>query len=80
MKKWYSLIDKVYRPENLVKAYKSVKKNNGAPGIDGETVSAYGENLKENIAQLHHELKTGTYEPNQSCEWRYPSQTEVNVH
>jgi RNA-directed DNA polymerase len=63
MKKWYSLIDKVYRPENLVKAYKSVKKNNGASGIDGETVSAYGENLKENIAQLHHELKTGTYEP-----------------
>lgn len=63
MKKWYSLIDKVYRLENLKEAYKSVKKNNGAPGIDGETVSAYGENLEENLAQLHHELKTGRYEP-----------------
>lgn len=63
MKKWYSLIDKIYRVDNLRKAYQSVRKNNGAPGIDGETVSAYGENLGENLAQLHHELKTGTYEP-----------------
>ncbi|WP_242868788.1 group II intron reverse transcriptase/maturase, partial [Desulfotomaculum copahuensis] len=63
MKKWYSLIDKVYRMDNLEKAYRAVRANKGAPGIDGETVEAYGRNLKERLGQLHHELKTGKYEP-----------------
>ncbi|CCO07550.1 group II intron reverse transcriptase/maturase [Desulforamulus hydrothermalis] len=63
MKKWYSLIDKVYRIENLEKAYKAVRANKGAPGADGVTVKAYGENLEERLSQLHYELKTGTYEP-----------------
>ncbi|ACA59306.1 Retron-type reverse transcriptase-like protein [Candidatus Desulforudis audaxviator MP104C] len=63
MKKWYSLIDKVYRLENLIQAYRAVRANNGAPGVDGETVEAFGRNLDERLDQLHHELKTGTYEP-----------------
>jgi RNA-directed DNA polymerase len=63
MKKWYSLIDKVYRMENLEKAYKAVKANNGAPGIDGVTVEAYGINLQDELNRLHHQLKTGVYEP-----------------
>lgn len=63
MKKWYSLIDKVYSLNNLRNAYKTVRKNNGAPGIDGETVLDYGENLERNLQQLHHELKTDTYKP-----------------
>ena len=63
MKKWYSLIDKVYRLENLERAYRAVKANKGAPGVDGETVEAYGQDLEERLHQLHHELKTGTYKP-----------------
>ena len=63
MKKWYSLIDKVYRLENLERAYQAVKANNGAPGIDGVTVEAYGKDLKEELDHLHHQLKTGIYEP-----------------
>lgn len=63
MKKWYSLIDKVYQLENLRRAYRAVRANKGAPGIDGETVEAYGQHLEERLSQLHHELKTGTYEP-----------------
>jgi len=63
MKKWYSLIDKIYRKKNLIEAYKRVRRNKGAPGIDGVTVGAYGEKLHENTEKLHHELKTGTYEP-----------------
>ena len=38
MKKWYSLIDKVYAIDNLRMAFKAVKSNNGAPGIDWETI------------------------------------------
>lgn len=63
MKKWYSLLDKVYRLDNLERAFRAVRANKGAPGVDGETVEAFGQNLKERLYQLHHELKTGTYEP-----------------
>jgi len=61
--KYYSLIDKVYRMDNLRQAVGSVRVNNGAPGIDGVTVLAYQERLEEELSLLHHELKTDTYEP-----------------
>ena len=48
MKKYYSLMDKIYSKKNLIEAYQQVKKNKGAPGIDGETIQAYGEKLHEN--------------------------------
>jgi len=63
MKKWYSLIDKVYRLDNLERACRAVRANKGAPGVDGETVEAFGKNMRERLNQLHHELKTGNYEP-----------------
>lgn len=63
MKKLYSLIDKIYRKENLMKAFKHVKRNNGAPGIDGETVLDFKANEIENINLLHEQLKTNTYKP-----------------
>jgi len=34
-----------------------------APGVDGVTVKAFGQNLQEELRQLQHELKTGNYEP-----------------
>lgn len=63
MKKWYSLIDKIYRKENLTEAFRRVKANNGAPGIDGETVGDYANELLKNTELLHEKLKTETYEP-----------------
>lgn len=63
MKKWYSLNDKIYQKENLELAFKHVKRNNGAPGIDGETVSDYEANLELNTEFLHERLKTNSYEP-----------------
>jgi RNA-directed DNA polymerase len=63
MKKWYSLIDKIYRKDNLELAFKHVKRNNGAPGIDGETVSDFAAKLELNIEFLHERLKTNRYEP-----------------
>lgn len=62
MKKLYSLIDKIYRKGNLEKAFIRVKRNNGAPGIDGETVSDFNVNLEANINILHEQLKTNTYQ------------------
>ncbi len=63
MKKWYSLIDKIYQKENLELAFKRVKRNHGAPGIDGETVEDYAENLEVNTELLYEKLKTNAYEP-----------------
>jgi RNA-directed DNA polymerase len=63
MKKWYSLIDKIYRKENLKEAFRRVKANKGAPGIDGETVGDYANELMKNTELLHEKLKTETYEP-----------------
>jgi len=63
LKKWYSLIDKVYRMDNLILSYRSVRANKGSPGIDGVSVFDFGENLEENLARLHNDLKTGIYEP-----------------
>ena len=63
MKKYYSLMDKIYSKKNLIEAYRQVKKNKGASGSDGITIQGYGENLHENTESLHLELKTRTYEP-----------------
>lgn len=56
-------MDKIYDKKNLIEAYRQVKQNKGAPGVDGVTIEAYGENLHENTDRLHLELKTRTYEP-----------------
>ena len=63
MKKSYSLIDKVYAWSNLTEAFKSVKRNKGASGIDRQSISNFEEELEDNVKRLHLELKTGAYKP-----------------
>lgn len=63
MRKWYSLYDKVYRADNLLEAYKSVKANKGAAGIDGVTLTDFDKRKGEELHQLEKELKTKTYQP-----------------
>ena len=60
---WFSLIDKVYRPETLRRAFTRVKANKGAPGVDHQTIGMFEERLDENLQRLHEELKAGTYRP-----------------
>jgi RNA-directed DNA polymerase len=64
MKKYYSLIDKIYNKNNILDAFKLVKKNKGAPGIDGETVQNFESLLDDKINEIHCELKNGDYKPN----------------
>jgi RNA-directed DNA polymerase len=61
--KWFSLIDKVYRKENLQSAFKKVKKNGGAGGVDHVTVEGYEKDLDRELAKLSEDLKAGTYQP-----------------
>ncbi len=60
-----ALFDKVYRRDVLWQAWRLVRRNNGGPGIDGETCD-YIENeigVSVFLAELRDELKTGTYQP-----------------
>jgi len=61
--RWYSLMDKVYRMENLQSAFKEVRKNKGAAGIDGQKVEQYEKGCSERLVKVQEWLKTGAYTP-----------------
>jgi RNA-directed DNA polymerase len=61
--KWYSLMDKVYALANLRAAFKRVKANGGAAGVDHQTVEMYEQRLEENLERLSQALKAGKYRP-----------------
>lgn len=48
---------------NLNQAYKRVKRNKGAAGVDGMAVEELGEYLRENKEQLLASLEDGSYQP-----------------
>jgi len=45
------------------KAFKAVKKNRGAPGIDKVSINMFERNLQQNLDALRKRLKRGTYIP-----------------
>jgi RNA-directed DNA polymerase len=61
--KWFSLMDKVYRPETLYVAWEAVRRNKGAAGIDRVKVDAFAAKLDDNIAQLSADLAQDRYNP-----------------
>ncbi len=60
---WFSLIDKVYRPETLRQAWLKVKRNKGGAGTDHQTLEGFERELERNLNKLHEELRTGSYRP-----------------
>ena len=61
--KWFSLIDKVYRKENLRSAFEKVKRNGGTGGVDHVTVERFEKDVDRQLTKLSEDLKAGTYEP-----------------
>lgn len=61
--KWFSLIDKVYRRENLRAAFRRVAANKGAPGVDHVTIEQFKRNEEAQLERLERTLKDGTYQP-----------------
>jgi hypothetical protein len=57
------LFEQIINRDELTRAYKVVKANKGAPGIDGITVEAFGAHLHEEITRLIEEITTWTYRP-----------------
>src|SRR5664280_732560 len=43
--------------------WEKVKANQGAGGVDGESIEAFGERLEERLEQLHEELRTDRFRP-----------------
>ncbi len=59
-----NLLDLILRKDNMNKAYKKVKSNGGAGGIDGMKVDELLPYLKEHSDELIQEIKGGKYKPN----------------
>lgn len=58
-----TLMTEVLEGENLKRALAQVKRNKGAPGIDGMTVDQLGVYLKAHWPNIRAQLVTGTYRP-----------------
>jgi RNA-directed DNA polymerase len=63
VKKVHSLVDKIYKEKNLELAWQKVRQNRGVGGIDGQGIEEFEEDLAENLARLHKELKDAVYTP-----------------
>ena len=60
---WFSLIDKVYQPGNLRAAFAKVKANQGAAGVDHQTIEMFEANLETNLTRVSQQLADGSYCP-----------------
>jgi RNA-directed DNA polymerase len=60
--KWFSLIDKVYRPSTLQAAWQQVKANKGAAGIDRQSVQRFAANEQAYLSELAQQLEQGEYQ------------------
>ena len=63
-RRFHALIDKVWREDCLAEAWRRVRRNGGAAGVDGETFAAIEANgVGRWLGELARELKDGSYAP-----------------
>ena len=60
------LLEEILEKGNLNRAFKRVKANKGAPGIDGITVEETGAYLRENQKELIERIRRGKHPPPQT--------------
>jgi RNA-directed DNA polymerase len=61
--KWFSLMDKVGKMENLHSALQQVVRNKGGAGVDGQSCEAYLKASSTRLPRLQDKLNNGTYTP-----------------
>jgi RNA-directed DNA polymerase len=61
--RWHTLNDKVYQPDNLLLASISVLGNEGAAGVDHQTVEQFRDKHLEELRLLEEDLRTDKYRP-----------------
>jgi RNA-directed DNA polymerase len=57
------LMEEVCDRENLVRAWKRVRRNKGSPGVDGMTIDDARDHLREHWPSIRSQLLEGTYQP-----------------
>lgn len=61
--KHHSLIDRVWSMDNLVRAWKHVRANKGAGGIDKISVNEFEKNVDKHLRTIQRQLKEDRYNP-----------------
>jgi RNA-directed DNA polymerase len=61
--RWFSLIDKVWAPATLELAWTKVLANQGAAGVDGQSLEKFAANSETYLSELSIALKDGGYRP-----------------
>ena len=74
-----NLMEQILHNDNLNKAYKKVKSNKGAGGVDGISVDELLGFLKDNQEQLIQQIKEGKYKPNPVRRVEIPKETKGEV-
>ncbi len=77
-KKVHSLVDKVYKLKNLELAWKKVKGNRGAGGVDGQSIAEFEAHEGMYLDKLHNELRTQTYEAQPVLRYLIPKRGQAN--
>ena len=66
------LFEQICSIEQLAQAYRAVRANQGAAGIDGVSVDQFGASLQEELDQLSHEVRHWSYHPSPVKRVRIP--------
>lgn len=61
--RWFSLMDKVYAPATLSAAWEKVRANDGAAGVDGQSIERFDARAELYLAELATALRAGSYRP-----------------
>ena len=59
------LLERIFSQENMLKAWKRVKVNKGAPGIDNMSIEDFPDFARENWDNIRESLLAGNYQPSQ---------------
>jgi RNA-directed DNA polymerase len=61
--KWYSLLDKVCAPSTLAVAWDRVRRNQGAAGVDGQSIAAFASHAERYLGEVADAVRSGQYRP-----------------
>jgi RNA-directed DNA polymerase len=61
--KWFSLVDKAERPASLEAAWRKVARNQGAAGVDGQSIERFAAQSERYLRELGGSLRDGSYRP-----------------